>query len=164
MTTSATASTRSHEWLIVTALTFVALLGGGCQRTKTAGEHIVVLENRSNEIVMCDRMAFDGSVVGGVVGTLKPGDVNTDHYHTWQITERVDVLAGIYPNDGTLGTEKFDRKRIDRRTLSCDVLTHMSRSDRQLLWFIVNPDLTLRVVVLPGDRFAAMEKSGERPE
>ncbi|MBA3847353.1 MAG: hypothetical protein H0X45_12030 [Planctomycetes bacterium] len=149
----------------ILAILFIigCLISAGCRRSNTAGDHTIVLENRSEHVFVCHTMEFEGSVVGGI-HSLRPGEKDTSHNHTWQITERVDLYGGIYPNDGTLGTAKFDPKRVDDRTLSCDVLKHMSRSDRQLLWFIVDPDLTLRVVVLPGDRFAAMEKSGERPQ
>ncbi len=151
--------------LLAVALLALPLLSlAACQRAKTAGNHIIVLENRSDHVVTCDEMAFNGSVVGGLDLALRPGATNTNHNHDWQITDHVDVDASIYPNDGTFGTDRFDRSRIERRKLSCKVLAHMSRSDRQLLWFIVEKDLTLRVAVLPARRFAEMEKSGERPE
>ncbi len=163
MTTNATNRTKCRDVIFACLVVIGCLIGTGCQRSRTAGDHIIVLENRSEHVVLCHTFAFEGSVVGGM-DSLRPGEKSVNRNHPWQITERVDIAGGIYPDDGTIGTEKFDRKRADARTFQCDVLKHMSRSDRQLLWFIVNPDLTLRVVVLPGSRFAAMEKSGERPE
>ncbi len=156
--------TKLLDASLLTLAALMLLTAVSCQRAKTAGNHIIVIENRSADVVICDEVSFDGSVVGGLDLALRPGAKNTNPNHDWQITDHVDIDAGIYPNDGTLGTDRFDRSRIERRKLSCDVLRHMSRSDRQLLWFIVEPDLTLRLVVLPGERFAEMERSGERPK
>ncbi len=162
ITTSATLWTSCRDRLIAILLLALALLGTACQRSSTAGAHIIVVENRSPYWVT-GGMAFDGSVVGGVAESLSPGEYDVNHNHTWQITEQAIVPLDIYHTEAAKKDVGFKERFIEHRELTCDVLKHMSRSNRQLLWFIIDPDLSLRVVVLPAARFDEIKSTGQRP-
>ncbi len=162
MTIRAMRSTSFRRLVILLA---VVVLVAGCSRGNVTGHHDVLLENRSDKLAVTTSIFFNQSVVPGIGGNLMPGQLQHRWDYDYEVTDRARLRFGVYPPDVDLKDfAHVEQHRIGPiHDLECPIPDRSRLHDTDTLWFIIDPDFTLRLVVMPRAEFLAMKRDGKRP-